>query len=235
MQTANTSLRPKRLRFALTLGSIALAGSLAILATPRAGDVEPAPAAALPAVEETEPVDPLWCLEAEPLERIGYRHGLRHVVEVVPLGPSAIEVEITTARAFLAMRAAALQAGVDLRLESGFRSVEEQRVLFQAWRKGRGNKAAKPGQSNHQSGRALDIAVNGEPGAFEWLEANAASFGFKRTVKTEPWHWEYVEVPVARAAVKRVVRKKVSRAKAIVHTKRPASRAKTSRRVASAR
>jgi hypothetical protein len=113
-------------------------------------------------------------------------------------------------------------------------------VLYRAWKKGRGNKAARPGLSNHQSGRAVDISFNRASGAYEWLEANAMTFGFKRTVRGEPWHWEYVEAPIARGAFKRKLGK---RAKAIAHTKRPARRpstgAKTSRvaspRVASSR
>ncbi|HEX5062621.1 MAG TPA: M15 family metallopeptidase [Kofleriaceae bacterium] len=165
-----------------------------------------------PAVEDT------WTLGAESIERIGYRFGHRHVVEVVRLGPLAIEVEIRTARAFLAMRAAAADAGVELGLASGFRTAEEQRELYRAWRKGVGNKAARPGRSNHQSGRALDIAGVGAPGALAWLEANAASFGFTRTVKNEPWHWEYVDIPIARPVVARIKRTKVG------HPMRPAKR-----------
>jgi hypothetical protein len=143
--------------------------------------------------------EPGWQISSAPIERIGYRKGSRHAIEVVPLGPAAVEVEIHTARAFLAMRAAAAAAGVELRLESGFRTAEQQRELYRAWRQGKGHKAARPGKSNHQSGRALDIAVNTMPGALAWLEANAQAFGFHRTVASEPWHWEYVEIPRARA------------------------------------
>jgi len=204
------------------VGAIALCGLTAILATARGGQVDATPAA--PAAESqavAPPVDPAWMIPANPIERMGYREGRRQVFEVVPLGPNAVEVELSTARAFLAMRAAAAEAGIDLGLVSGFRSVAQQRALFRAWRKGRGNRAARPGESNHQSGRALDIAVTTEPGAVEWLESNGALFGFKRTVKSEPWHWEYVEVPVARGATRRVAKKKL--AKALVHAKRPAS------------
>jgi hypothetical protein len=48
-----------------------------------------------------------------------------------------------------------------------------------------GNLAAKPGYSNHQSGRALDLSVS------SWLVNNAARFGFKRTVPSEAWHYEF--------------------------------------------
>lgn len=221
-------MRPGRLA-RWTVGIVALGGVIAALASALAARTEPAPAApAAPAdvVEsEIEIEDPAWTLAADPVERVGYRQGRRQVFEVVPLGPTAVEVEVRTARAFLAMRSAALEAGIELRLESGFRTVAQQRALFRAWRKGRGNKAARPGMSNHQSGRALDIAVGSAPGALAWLEANGASYGFKRTVKTEPWHWEYVDVPVARAAFKRVSRKPVKHAKAVGRAKRHSKRA----------
>jgi hypothetical protein len=48
-----------------------------------------------------------------------------------------------------------------------------------------GNLAAKPGYSNHQNGRAVDVSTS------SWLFANAAKFGFVRTVPSEDWHWEY--------------------------------------------
>src|SRR5690606_17210793 len=116
-------------------------------------------------------------------------------------------VEVKTAAAFLAMREAAARDGVNLSLESGFRTRAEQRRLYRAYRRGKGNKAARPGRSNHQSGRALDISVL-TPGARGWLAAHAGSFGFKRTVRKEPWHWEYVEIPRARAPHKQTARKK---------------------------
>jgi hypothetical protein len=226
--TAIVSLRPKYLR-RLALGAAALGGVIAVLATARAAQVRDRAAPAVELVEPSavdgqEPIDPLWTLEAAPVKRVGYRHGRRQVLEVVPLGPSSIEVEVSTARAFLVMRDAAAEAGIDLGLASGFRTVDEQRALFRAWRKGRGNKAARPGRSNHQSGRALDIAGVTAPGARDWLEANAATFGFKRTVKGEPWHWEYVDSPIARGATKRVARKAAKRPKATGHARRPAQR-----------
>lgn len=244
---APASPGPKRIsrRGKLTLGIATLAGLVAILVTARATRIEPGVAAVAPVTAtddldaERHDDDASWTLASEPVERLGYRRGRRHAIEVVPLGPTAVEVEVRTARAFLDMRAAAAEAGVELRLESGFRTVEQQRELYRAWRGGKGNKAARPGTSNHQSGRALDIAVISVPGARDWLEVNAASFGFKRTVKSEPWHWEYVDIPVARGASKRIVRKASKHAKAV---KRPlrASKGKpthrsSSHRVASSR
>lgn len=214
-------------RARLLVGGAALAGLFAVLATARAALRAPEIARAPePEIEievaEAHVDDPSWTLSSEPIERVGYRKGRRQVIEVVPLGPTAVEVEIRTARAFLEMRAAAARDGVELRLESGFRTVEQQRELYRAWRSGQGNKAARPGKSNHQSGRALDIAVLSVPGALAWLEDNAASFGFKRTVPSEPWHWEYVDIPIARGPTKRVKHKANKAAKTARHAKRPA-------------
>jgi hypothetical protein len=223
------------------VGAVAVCVLITILATARAAHEEPAVAPPPPRTAEPDaeprPEDPLWTIGSEPVERIGYRHGRKQAIEVVPLGPDAVEVEVRTARAFLAMRAAAAKDGVDLRLESGFRTAAEQRALFKAWRRGRGNKAARPGRSNHQSGRALDIAVLSSPGARAWLEANAIAFGFKRTVKREPWHWEYVDAPVARGATKRISRKttKSKRVAGVRNTGRRPSKAKPTRRSTASR
>ncbi len=52
---------------------------------------------------------------------------------------------------------------------------------------------ARPGQSMHEKGLAIDFAsgggtlTRGSP-AFAWLKANAASYGFYN-LPSEPWHW----------------------------------------------
>lgn len=224
------SLRPKLFRrlAPVVVAAAAVGGLIAVLAPARAAQIEPAVSLAAPEHLEAPPDTnvPTWSLADQRISRIGFRNGRRHVFDVVPLGPSAIEVEVRTARVFLDMRAVAASDGVDLRLESGFRTVEQQRALFRAWRKGRGNRAAPPGRSNHQSGRALDI-VTSAPGARAWLEANAAAFGFKQTVASEPWHWEYVDMPIARGVTKRLSRKRVKQValgKQAGHGKRPARR-----------
>ena len=99
-------------------------------------------------------------------------------------------VEEQTAAAFRKMRAAARRDGVTLQIVSGFRTMDRQRELYDDYRAGRGNLAARPGHSNHQSGHALDLAVSA-PKVRAWLEGHAASFGFQRTVPSEPWHWEH--------------------------------------------
>ena len=127
-----------------------------------------------------------------PRAETGYRRGKRIKLEVVRIGWA--DVEVSTAEAFRSMRDAAAADGVLLWIYSGFRSHERQKLLYQAYREGWGNKAARPGHSNHQSGRALDIYI-GDPGILDWLEKNGKTFGFKRTVRGEPWHWEYTKKP----------------------------------------
>jgi LAS superfamily LD-carboxypeptidase LdcB len=120
---------------------------------------------------------------------MGYSHGQRTRIELVRVG--GVEVEAATARAFRAMAKAARKAGLDLAIRSGFRSHEQQKELYRDYRHGWGHLAARPGYSNHQSGRALDIYIT-DYRVYEWLKKNATKYGFKRTVRREAWHWEYV-------------------------------------------
>lgn len=231
MSLAHASIRPSfRREVRLVLGGAMLVALIAVLTSARAAQVDSPshPPVPVPVVEapRAEPQLP------DPIARMGYRYGRPIQIDVVRLEPDAVEVEVSTARAFLSMQAAAAKDGIDLHIESGFRTADEQRALFRAWRHGRGNKAARPGESNHQSGRALDIGVMNRA-AYEWLEANAATFRFKRTVKGEPWHWEYVDAPIARAPAKRVG--KLTSAKLTRYGKRPAKQphgARGSRRIA---
>ncbi|MBK04897.1 MAG: hypothetical protein CL920_25035 [Deltaproteobacteria bacterium] len=99
-------------------------------------------------------------------------------------------VEINTARSFLKMREAAQKDGVNIKINSGFRSYEEQKRLYDLYKAGRGNLAARPGYSNHQHGPAVDLNTR-DPKVLRWLNKNGKKFGFVRTVPSEPWHWEY--------------------------------------------
>lgn len=132
----------------------------------------------------------------------GYRKGKPVRIRVTTIGWAEVEVE--TAKAFRRMEHAADKDGVALAIRSGFRSNERQHMLYRAWKAGWGNKAARPGYSNHESGRALDLYVNSD--VLSWLSRNAKRFGFKRTVRGEPWHWEFTPLPkraTARASSRR--------------------------------
>lgn len=99
-------------------------------------------------------------------------------------------VELRTAQAFERMRDAAARDGVNIRVVSGFRSNQEQAALYQRYLNGTGNLAARPGHSNHQNGRALDLNTS-DASVLRWLNQNGSRFGFARTVPSEPWHWEH--------------------------------------------
>jgi hypothetical protein len=102
-------------------------------------------------------------------------------------------VGVNTGSAYEKMRIAAARSGVHLRIVSGFRTMPEQEYLYNCYRTkrcNRGNLAARPGYSNHQNGLALDLNTK-DRGVLRWLNANGANYGFRRTVRSEPWHWEY--------------------------------------------
>lgn len=71
------------------------------------------------------------------------------------------------------------------RVTSAFRTRAEQEYLYQLYLSGKGNLAAKPGTSKHEFGLAIDAR-----GTERWEQAMSAN-GFRRTVSSEPWHWEY--------------------------------------------
>ncbi|MEM6991711.1 MAG: M15 family metallopeptidase [Myxococcota bacterium] len=157
---------------------------------------QPAPTAEPDELPEPAPVEPsprpirLPQVDCTRTKEKGYRKGKRFPITVVHIDGRAIEA--ATASAFVAMAKAAANDGVPMPLYSGFRSMEEQKYFYRCYRTCSCNecaKAAKPGYSNHQSGRALDIGM--WEGVHPWLEANAAKFGFRATVRSEPWHWVY--------------------------------------------
>jgi D-alanyl-D-alanine dipeptidase len=122
-----------------------------------------------------------------PMRATGYVNGRAIALRLVEI--DGVLVEVATARAFVRMRDAAARAGIELMIRSAFRDHETQTWLYQAWRAGWGNKAARPGYSNHQAGRALDLVIH-DPQTLAWLTRHAGRYGFRRTVRSEPWHWE---------------------------------------------
>jgi len=130
----------------------------------------------------------IQCTESQ---ATGYRQGVAFTITVVQIDGKPVEK--STANAYAVMRDAASQAGVTLRVVSGFRTMSEQQYLYNCYRNcncNNCNLAARPGYSNHQSGHALDLNTS-TSGVYNWLAANAGRFGFQRTVSSEPWHWEW--------------------------------------------
>lgn len=94
------------------------------------------------------------------------------------------------AAAFDLMDAAARSVGIDLVINSAFRSDAEQAILFARhpdpkW-------VAPPGRSRHRDATELDINMNAGGSAHAWLRANAGRFGFIQRYSWEPWHYGYL-------------------------------------------
>lgn len=140
-------------------------------------------------------------------------------------GDQTIEKSLMRQEAAIALEkmfAEAKASGIELYAVSGYRSYERQRVIFDAEVKKSGEeKAAQvvavPGNSEHQSGLAMDISAKsanlsltesfGETTEGKWLAANAHKYGFilrypkgKESItgyQYEPWHFRYVGVHAA--------------------------------------
>jgi hypothetical protein len=124
--------------------------------------------------------------EREPAYSGGQQIG---TVDVVRIGNKRVTVK--TAHAFLHLQRLADAQGIDVSINSGFRTMSEQQYFYDCYKTKRcnnGNLAAKPGYSNHQNGRALDLG--GDRAQLNRLiERNGLDW--RRTVAKEPWHYEY--------------------------------------------
>lgn len=126
------------------------------------------------------------------------------------------------AAALESMFVAATENDIELFAVSGYRSYSRQEQIFQTELQGAGEEKAEeavavPGNSEHQSGLAMDISARsvnldlieqfGETKEGQWLEANAHKFGFilrypkgKEGITGymyEPWHFRYVGIKAA--------------------------------------
>jgi zinc D-Ala-D-Ala carboxypeptidase len=138
--------------------------------------------------------------------------------ELVSVGLDAAgrrqRLEPAAAAAWHEMRRAARADGITLLLVSAFRSVDQQREIFE--RKLRAGQTLQhilavnvpPGFSQHHAGTAVDLGTPANTGlledfeetaAFQWLQAHARAYGFSMTyprgnssgVVYEPWHWAF--------------------------------------------
>ncbi len=103
--------------------------------------------------------------------------------------------------------------GVDLRVESAYRSIHYQtRIFVRMLNKGRTFEdiiryVAPPGYSQHMLGTAMDFYPSNwefaETEQYQWLQKNGQQFGFEETYSKynrfrmpwEAWHWNYVGEP----------------------------------------
>jgi len=118
--------------------------------------------------------------------------------------------------ALVAMAAQAKQDGIELRIDSGYRSASYQRKVYQRMMaKGKtfleaARYVAPPGYSEHMLGLAVDFVPSdwrfAKTPAYHWLHQHAADFGFRETYPEsrpdhQPWepsHWRYIGPPASR-------------------------------------
>ena len=102
---------------------------------------------------------------------------------------------------FLSAQAAAKELGIELSIDSGYRSPQKQNYLYQ-----RAIKTYKSAEeatkwvlpsdlSRHPWGLALDVNLNHDKSGATWLEANGAAFGLCRVYVNEWWHFEPLVAP----------------------------------------
>ena len=124
----------------------------------------------------------------------------------------------TAINALIQMFEAAKLEGLEMVVNSAYRSYEEQEETAEFYRKWYGdnyvtNYVAKPGFSEHQTGLSFDIGSTSEKvfadsKEYEWIKMNAYKYGFilrfskKGEVitgfRSEPWHIRYVGKDIAK-------------------------------------
>lgn len=88
--------------------------------------------------------------------------------------------------------------GIRILIVSGLRTYSEQVALWNAYLNGRGNLAARPGTSRHETGLAADCGVIGlgpyvSIGLFPGAVNAMKKHGLALTVYSEAWHAETVQ------------------------------------------
>jgi D-alanyl-D-alanine carboxypeptidase len=130
---------------------------------------------------------------------------------------SARYLRAEAAEAFHRFVEAAIEAGFEIRMTTAYRSYGFQKILFDNYAAKEGEAqaniySARPGQSEHQTGLAVDVSspvvgwqlstAYGNTDEGKWLAGNAHRFGFilrypagKEDItgyQYEPWHLRYV-------------------------------------------
>lgn len=134
--------------------------------------------------------------------RLGTYLGAKILVNIVGNGGEMEQITYESVAPYFVLHDAAAQSNLDLTVESGFRTFRQQEKLYDLFINHGGNRAAKPGRSNHQHGQAFDLNTLGYDGTamYDWLKKNAPKLGFLRTVSGEHWHWEYLPTEAVQIA-----------------------------------
>ncbi|MEL6159066.1 MAG: M15 family metallopeptidase [Cyanobacteria bacterium J06554_11] len=182
---------------------------------------------------EVSPTASLSDSPVPPAETVKYGHQPYAEAEAVAMVPIASYAEGESqrvemlhpdaAKALFDLVAAARADGLWIVPASGYRTIAQQRMLFDAQIVKTGSPAAAaavsapPGYSEHHTGYAVDLADGSLPqnqdisdsfsqtDAYQWLLANAANHGFELSfpnnnpqgISFEPWHWRYVGTETA--------------------------------------
>jgi hypothetical protein len=138
------------------------------------------------------PVGPLTPLGPPATTGVGYLAGQPRNITLHEIAPG-LSLQPIPARDFLAMQHAASLDGISLTVNEAFRTWEQQRALYEAYQQNRGNPANRPGHSNHQMGRSVDINVGRVYSSreYQWLAENAPRYNFRNDVPGEPHHWTH--------------------------------------------
>lgn len=137
---------------------------------------------------------------------------LRALPSQLTLNKSRIFVTQKTKQALLKMVKQAKQDGVELSVDSGFRSEQYQRKILEKYLNqnmdylGLLQVVAPPGYSQHMLGNCVDFVPSeldfSKSSQYAWLKKNAPKFGFiesysednKIGINWEPWHWQFKSV-----------------------------------------
>lgn len=123
----------------------------------------------------------------------------------------------TAVNALMQMFESAKLDGLEMVVNSAYRSYDDQVEIIEFYRKWYGdnyvnNYVARPGFSEHQTGLAFDIGSTSEnvfanSDEYKWMQDNAYKFGFimrfykkAETItgfRSEPWHYRYVGKEIA--------------------------------------
>lgn len=167
----------------------------------RVRPLDAAPPDAAPPPPRIAWVDPARCVSPctlEPHTLVRIDEGGRPELD----GEHRVDVSVVAPLGRLLAAAAA--AGHRLRVESGYRSYDEQAAIFETTKQV--GRAARPGHSEHQLGTAVDLDLPTKK-AIAWLAEHAADHGFvvsyppgKHRItgyRPEPWHVRFVGDEVA--------------------------------------
>jgi hypothetical protein len=155
-------------------------------------------------------IDPIYCFN-KPSEKLIIRPDFIGCVvgEDEPLGQTEIiegterptDLHPQVLARFHSAQAAAKAEGIEMTIDSGYRSMETQNSLFQKAIKEHKTKeeaikwVLPEDLSRHPWGLALDINLHHEKSGASWLEANGATFGLCRVYVNEWWHFEPLIAP----------------------------------------